>query len=444
MTIQSIETIRELRDEIRKSIRSIKSQDYSGQNFGQENEYTAKGIITGIEAILFDVSALAKAPAKFIKLSTYAERTQIVKFLRAIQSQINSKDLNGLSTTIDQIKPIVRVTGIRHSNERKNEFDDHIDSLQKKSTSLTEHIDSVTEIKKTGEEVKEEIEILHTQLSEKLDELNTQEQTLAELINGTEESRSKIETLLQEDQERSESIQEILTESQNHNEVIDNFVKKVSQRESQLEDQSVATQQFEEKMIAYAKENEKLLEQAKKLIESAKIALEYKTAEGLSAAFTEKYNEAKKDWSSVLWIASSAIFIGFAIGIGIWLVSDKGIEIKDVIARISLLPMLIAGAWFSAGQYVKQKNIAEDYAYKSVLTKSIVGFSEQLKGDGTGGGNEYEHYIKSVLSQIHNDPLRKHTEHTFDNGIKDDMKKALDDLKGMKKIVEFLEKSAKQ
>jgi len=444
MSIQTIEKMRELRDEIRKSIRAIKSQDFSGQNFGQEKEYTVKGLITGIEGILFDISALTKATAKFIKISTYSERNQIVQSLSNMHSYANNKDLNNLAATIDQIKPILRGYGIRHSDERKEEFDDHIDDLQKKTTALTEHIDCVTEIKNTGEEIKGEIESLHQQLSEKLDELKQQEVTLQESIETTEENRLKIETLLVEDQERSESIQEILTESQNHSELIENFTKKVSQRESQLEDQTLATEQFETKLSEYNKENEKLLQKAKELIHSAKIALEYKTAEGLSAAFTEKYNEAKNDGSSNWWIISAGVFIAAAITIGIWLVSEKGIDLKDVIARISLLPILIAGAWFSAGQYVKQRNIAEDYAYKSVLSKSIVGFSEQFSKDNTGDGDEYNHYIKSVLSQLHNDPLRKHIEHSSDKGIKDDMQKALEDIKGMKKIIEFLQKNMKQ
>jgi hypothetical protein len=48
--------------------------------------------------------------------------------------------------------------------------------------------------------------------------------------------------------------------------------------------------------------------------------------------------------------------------------------------------------------------LAEDYAYKAVLTKSIVAFSEELrKKDETG----YSEYISTVLKEIHQDPLRK-------------------------------------
>ena len=42
-----------------------------------------------------------------------------------------------------------------------------------------------------------------------------------------------------------------------------------------------------------------------------------------------------------------------------------------------------------------------------VLAKSIVGFSEQLKKNGTENNEEYIHYIKTSLEEIHKDPLRK-------------------------------------
>lgn len=42
-----------------------------------------------------------------------------------------------------------------------------------------------------------------------------------------------------------------------------------------------------------------------------------------------------------------------------------------------------------------------------VLSKAIVGFSEQLKKNGTDDNGEYVHYIKTALIEIHKDPLRK-------------------------------------
>ena len=68
-----------------------------------------------------------------------------------------------------------------------------------------------------------------------------------------------------------------------------------------------------------------------------------------------------------------------------------------------MIPLTLAGAMFCARQYVKQKNLIEDYAYKTVLAKSIVAFSEELR---QGESNNYSEYISVMLKEIHQDPLR--------------------------------------
>lgn len=59
---------------------------------------------------------------------------------------------------------------------------------------------------------------------------------------------------------------------------------------------------------------------------------------------------------------------------------------------------------FSASRYVKQKNIIEDYAYKLVLAKSIIWFSEELK---KWWEEWYQKYITRTLEELLQDPLRE-------------------------------------
>lgn len=437
MDTPTIIKLRELRDNLRKSIRSIKIADYSGQNFGPENEYTAKGIVAGLEAITTDLSALIKAPAKFIQISTHDERNKLVQLFTNIQNHVNAKNIAQLATFTDQVKPILRGYGIRHGDERKDEFIKCIDDLQKESTSLASQIDDIQGIKKSADELHSEIISSHEELTGKLNELNKSTNELDNLLSNTEANRIKLEGLLEIDQKRTQEIESLLTDSKSHKELIDNFSKKISQRESQLEDQETKTIGYNEALTDYKKQHEDYLEEAKALIENAKLALEYKTAEGLSAAFIEKYNETKIDKSTTNWIIASGFFLVSAVAIGIWIVWEKQVAIETILGRVSLLPMLIAGAWFSASQYIKQKNIAEDYAYKSVLAKSMVGFSDQLSS-GLNKGEEYSHYIKSVLSEIHNDPLRKHSETPTNNEV--DLKELLKEVKGFQVLSKKLDK----
>ena len=110
------------------------------------------------------------------------------------------------------------------------------------------------------------------------------------------------------------------------------------------------------------------------------------------------------------WLVAAGVFLGFTIAIGAWIVAGWGIaeerstQIYSLIGRLSMVPFTILAAIFCANQYVKQKNLAEDYAYKAVLTKSIVAFSEELRVNDEKG---YSEYISTVLKEIHQDPLRK-------------------------------------
>ena len=69
-----------------------------------------------------------------------------------------------------------------------------------------------------------------------------------------------------------------------------------------------------------------------------------------------------------------------------------------------MVPFTITGAIFCANQYTKQKNLIEDYAYKTTIAKSIIAFSEELR---TKDPERYAEYISTILKEIHQDPLRK-------------------------------------
>jgi len=135
--------------------------------------------------------------------------------------------------------------------------------------------------------------------------------------------------------------------------------------------------------------------------------LHYSTASGLSESFQTQHTDAKKLKFVILWVLGAAFFTIVAILLGVWITFDKVDDTHLILGRVAIIPLPILAAVFCANQYVKQKNIIEDYAYKMVLAKSIVGFSEQLKKDPSEDKGEYVHYMKVALEEIHKDPLRK-------------------------------------
>ena len=218
--------------------------------------------------------------------------------------------------------------------------------------------------------------------------------------------------------------------------VIEHFALKVQERDKRLGELQQITEENKKKLSDYEVERNKILDEANKLIESAKTALNYKTAEGISASFQEQHSNAK-DWHlKGWWIIGALLFIGIAISLGVWILIGQTDKIHIIIGRIALIPLPIVGAIFCANQYVKQKNIIEDYAYKMVLAKSIVGFSEQLKKDPSEDKGEYIHYMKVALEEIHKDPLRRRV-------IKSDNSSSKMENLGLKEVLEVAERIVK-
>jgi len=165
------------------------------------------------------------------------------------------------------------------------------------------------------------------------------------------------------------------------------------------------TKKYEERLNKYTDEQDKAKEEAKTLIANVKSALGPATVAGLSAAFTERYNanmERRRVVSNFLWVLAAGVSIGGALWAIYTLLSGKSLEVGDYIARILIMPPAIWAAWFCATRYVRYNNITEDYGYKSVLAKSMVAFLGQFQKD-----EERELYLKTVLQQLFQDPLRK-------------------------------------
>ncbi|CAC9509843.1 hypothetical protein [uncultured Gammaproteobacteria bacterium] len=63
--MQTITDICDVKDKIKKGIKTINTADYAGQKFGDEQEYTYEGLLGAVDSLLTDVTTLIKAPARF-------------------------------------------------------------------------------------------------------------------------------------------------------------------------------------------------------------------------------------------------------------------------------------------------------------------------------------------------------------------------------------------
>lgn len=412
METQSVVKIKNLRDQIKEKLTSFDTSQFSNSKFGNENEYNGKSIYLGLDAILIDVSYFVKSHNIFIQASTLDERNTIIDNLSNILSYIESPQ--SLFQFIDSLKVELRKYNLRNNTERwelfqeanrqlleqRNEFKEALifineikEEATNSNTSVTEKLEAITKKFEELEEKIEEVDEVKTEIeenSEKLKGINT----ALEKINATAETNLEL-------------VKESLAEAKSNEKIIDSFAQKVQERDKRLGELQQITEENKQKLNDYDTERINILDEAKELIEKAKTALNYNTAQGIGESFQAQLTDAKKWQFSGSWIVGASIFVVVAIGLGIWILADAADELHIIVGRIALIPLPIFGAIFCANQYVKQKNIIEDYAYKMVLAQSIVGFSEQLKKDPSEDKGEYVHYMKVALEEIHKDPLRK-------------------------------------
>ena len=386
--------------------------DMDACSYGSEHEYCIKSLIAGIKNILTDLGYLTRAHNLFLKLSTYANRNDIKSHLTNINTYLKNRNTTNIVSELDWLKSNLRTYCLRLDRNRFLDFNTEIDELRRKAILLED------EIKKTQQRLSDAT-TSYSEIQSKQDEYNT---IIAELISTKDSFLEEVNAFTTEFGEFKELTKkaknneaEIATSLESANEDLEKFnefIDKINEREQMLTKQAESTTAYESKLNKYTQEHATKLEEAKQLIEEAKTALHYKNAEGLSAAFSHQLDAANNKHARLWWLGGAIIFIVATMLIGIWIVTGWGINdntdqnqmILNLVGRLSMIPFTIAGAIFCANQYTKQKNIIEDYAYKTTIAKSIIAFSEELRGKDP---ERYAEYISTILREIHQDPLRK-------------------------------------
>lgn len=154
---------------------------------------------------------------------------------------------------------------------------------------------------------------------------------------------------------------------------------------------------------------------AEELTEKAKAVLNLSGTVSIGQFFKEQYEEALKHTKG--WLIACAILLIAAVGVCVWALWNYH-DLKEsvyLISRLSIVPLILGGLWFCSSQYIKQKNIIEDYAYKKVLALSMVSFRNEISDSSPEGVSDY---IKAVLAQLHQPPLDSLEKSHFRNEAK--------------------------
>ena len=393
MKTSTIKTIEAHVVEIENSLTTFVLKDHTKSVFGSEGEHTAESLKFGLKSLLGDIRGLTNEHDEFVRLSSHVERNEIVDLLTKIKGCLDSSDYASLSIHLDELKVKIRSYNLRTSTESEKVLTERINRLNAICGKLEENVEDVGEIRKQAQAAQENIQLAIEQHA-----------TFTELFNNLKEMSGQLGNLQQQDQSRSEEIKKLLTSAKSNEGAVTIFANRIGKMENQLSEQEQKTQQYETHLAEYQEQHEKIQKKAGELTVRAEEILSEAATANLGGALNQRYKEESKKWRrNLLWLLGAAGFVLIAMWLGYMLVSgQENITLGAAVARLTILSVAVSGAWFCASQYVRYRNILDDYGYKSVLAMSIVAFLDQFTDP-----QERADYLKIVLGEIHQDPLRK-------------------------------------
>jgi len=353
----------------------------------------------------------------FFEKISFSKRNQILSYLQSIESQ--TSNVNQTINNVDALFDYVISLGLQLNLIGRRDFTNEYKNLAKLKEELNKIILEVEERKTYFDQFDNDVK----KVSKNTSEINL-------LLENAKSHLSAIEDL---NLKSSDGLAALEVTKLNVNEI---------EKEAETKKLNITT--FSENIDDYKKRIEGLEKTAKEiiskestinnLISQAEKALNLKSAEGISAAFSTQY---AKERNLNRWIFGAVCFVILAIALTIWIIGGWYIKepnsISSIVGRIVAVAISITGATFCAKQYTKQSNIAEDYAYKAVLSKSIIAFTEEIK---KRDDSKVASYLEKVLNEIHQDPLRKRDikEDQNDTGgiLKDLTEKFLDKIPSVK------------
>lgn len=352
------------------SIKDLSRDGYIlSKTIDETENITYKNLFIDLDRATNRLITLCNTRNQFKDISSLEERKSILEKLKLLKEKI--KKSNNFLIELDNLKLEIR------------------------------HFAYIDYTKQYATDIKTEVDKLRIEKNKLVKEKNELIRAVRTISNNVEKSKINIE------------------QSKDNQNSLKNLGKTIEKHNEQLNQQKIKHKQYNDEIKKYKNEKNTALKEVENIKEEAKNAMKLGEASGISAALQAQYNEIKgkkkTGFKSIfnifigarIWVLGALLFGVIAIGLGVWLGISGDLKNSVIVARMSLIFISLTGAWFCAGQYVKISNIATDYAYKVSLAKSIVAFSEQLKNsDATD--TSYQDYIKKILDEIHQHPLRNY------------------------------------
>ncbi len=443
----SLATLQENLPNFRKYLKENYTDTMNTGQWGSEKEYSPNGLLGGIQNIITDLIYLVENPATFIRLSTYEDRQSIQQYLSLLFDDTNHYDFSDIASQLDSLKIVLHPYNLLTDEQRMIVYQQKIDEL----TQQTEHL---TQVLKEAREQEKDINEIYSLVSEQVEEISNKKKAITTSLEQSKAIEEQLKTLKEDLEAVAKEIRALNSTSSSlkdetiaYKDEVKDFAEEISEHQKQIDKQNAQFEVFQETLDKNTTEQKQYLEDAIKLIEQSKLALNYTTSVGLGASFDAQCERLTGKWGYKLWrwLVASAVSILGIIAIGIWLITtqhsqgngDYSLIWIQIFGKLSMIPLLVTATIFCANQYTKQKGLLEDYSYKLRLAQSMVAFSEELREKDS---EKHKEYLSSVLKEILKDPLRIRIDPNKSSTTKSDVLISKDTLPLLEKLIPLLQK----
>lgn len=262
------------------------------------------------------------------------------------------------------------------------------------------------ELKKVQEELAEFLKNSKIQLQEVSSQhqaASTQLQSINTSTNEATKLKGQIENILDQQKQLLEDLQKKLDKE---GEAYDEFNKKNTALQNQLNkrleeiDQRKIT--FDE-FVEYVKNQTGFIEAKREDI----IKLTGMAADAsLGARYHKREGDLLKGLSFWKWAVPiiSIVAILWVIVVFTWLQTKTDNTYLDLVINLLKTSPAFVLMGFVFSQYNKERNIQEEYAFKSAVAMTITAYSDLLKGEDNDQNRSRQEMIKTAVSQVHLPP----------------------------------------
>lgn len=444
----SLAALQENLPSVRKYLEENYTDTMNTGQWGIEKEYSPNGLLGGIQNIITDLIYLVENPATFIRLSTYEDRQSIHQYLSLLFDDTNHCDFSDIASQLDSLKMVLHPYNLLTDEQRMIVYQQKIDEL-------TQQTENLTQVLKEAREQEKDINEIYNLVSEQVGEISNKKKAITTSLKQSKAIEEQLKTLKEDLEAVAKEIHSLNSTSSSlkdeaitYRDEVKKFAEEISEHQRKIEKQNAQFEVFQETFDKNTTDQKLYLEDALKLIEKSKLALNYTTSVGLGDSFDAQCKYLTGKWGYKLWgwLVASVVSILGIIAIGIWLITtqhsqgngDYSLIWIQIFGKLSMIPLLITATIFCANQYTKQKGLLEDYSYKLRLAQSMVAFSEELREKDS---EKYKEYLSSVLKEILKDPLRIKIDPNKSSTTKGDVLISKDSLPLLEKLISLVQQA---